>query len=176
MKNIQSLVIGFGVGAVMSGGLFAFAQNKPAEQPKSSERKVKEADVPKAALETLKKMAAGAAFTEFAEEIEHGHKFFEGSWKGPHGNIDGLVTETGDMVELEESVPADQVPAAVKAEVEKSSGKDAKPTYEKKTLILYEAHYKKDGKTHEVIVTPDGRRMEEEKQDGDKDEDEDEKK
>ena len=95
MKNIQSLAIGLGVGAVMSGGLLAFAQNKP-EQPKNYERNVKEGDVPKAALETLKKLAAGAAFTEFAEEVEHGHKFYEGSWKGPHGNIDGLVTEAGE--------------------------------------------------------------------------------
>ena len=39
------------------------------------EREVKEAGVPKAALATLKTLADKATITEFAEEIEHGHRF-----------------------------------------------------------------------------------------------------
>ncbi|MCG3127730.1 MAG: hypothetical protein CHACPFDD_02600 [Phycisphaerae bacterium] len=140
------------------------------------ERKVKQSEVPPAALTALQKLAGGAALTEFAEEIEHGHKYFEGSWKGPDGNVDGLVTETGDVVELEESVPADKVPAGVRAAAEKESGKDAKSAWERKTLYLYEVHFKKDGKGREMIFLADGRRFHEDEgngKEGDKDDDKD---
>jgi hypothetical protein len=157
--------------AAFVGGYVVRAQDKGA--PAASERKVKEAEVPAAALAALKKQAGGAAITEFAEEIEHGGKFYEGSWKGPDGAVDVLVTQAGDLVEIEESVPADKVPAAVRAALEKSAGKDSGATWERKTYIAYEAHYKKDGKGQETLFLPDGRTHseEDEKGEGDKDED-----
>lgn len=79
------------------------------------ERSVKQSDVPAVALAALKKLAGDASFTAFAEEIEHGHKFYEGSWKGPDGNVDALVTEDGNVVEIEESLSTTRIPAAVRA-------------------------------------------------------------
>ena len=73
-----------------------------------------------------------------------------------NGNVDGLVTEAGDLVEIEETIAADKVPAVVNADVKKEA-KDAAVTFEKKTMVLYEAHFKKDGKGHEMVLTPDGR-------------------
>ena len=158
---------------VLIGGMLALAQNKApvGEQ----ERKVKEAEVPKPALEALKKLADKAAITEFAEEIEHGNKFYEGSWAGPTGNVDALVTESGDLVEMEEVVQAEKVPTRVRTESQKQAGKDAKITFEKKTMVLYEIHFKKEGKGQEVIFTPDGRTyIENGDPKGEKDKDEDE--
>ena len=159
-------------GVCLLSGLVALAQNKPPQDKppqdkptqdkpplQEAERKVTEAEVPKAALEGLKKLAGSAAFTEFSEEIEHGGKFYEGSWKGPNGNIDALVTESGDVMEIEERIPAEMAPAGVKAAAEKSAGKDVPTSFEKKTLLLYEIHFKKDGKGHEMIFTADGRRF-----------------
>ncbi len=156
---------------VLCGAMWVAAQDKKAkEEPKESERSVKETEVPAAALAALKKLAAGAAITEFAEEIEHGHKYYEGSWKGADGNIDGLVTEAGDVVELEETVAAPKVPAGVRAAMEKEAGAGAALVYERKTVYFYEAHFKKDGKGREVIMTADARVFHEEG--GDEDEDE----
>ena len=154
--------LGGSVGAtvILLGGLMALAQTKPAVH--DYEKKVKEADVPKAALEALKKLANGAAITEFAEEVEHGHKYYEGSWKGADGNVDGLVTEGGDVVELEEAIATDKVPATVRTAAEKDAGKDTAMKWEKKTVVMYEAHYKKDGKGREIILLPDGRIFHEE--------------
>lgn len=163
-----------GVSLFSVATLVGWAQDK--KQPVEQEREIKEAEVPKAALDALKKLADKAAITEFAEEIEHGHKFYEGSWKGAAGNVDALVTDTGDIVEIEEVIPTDKVPAAARAEVEKAAGKDAKLMWEKKTVVMYEVHFKKDGKGHEMILTPDGRRIEEpkdEKEAEEKDKDED---
>ena len=168
---------GFGLGCtlalILAAGVFVNAQDKPAAV--EQERSVKEKEVPAAALASLKKLAAGAAFTEFAEEIEDGHTFYEGSWKGPDGNVDVLVTDTGELVEIEEEVPSAKVPASVRAEAEKEAGVGANLTWEKKTMVLYEVHFKKNGKGREIILTPDGRRYHEgagDKQDKDEDEDE----
>jgi len=145
---------------------------KDTDPNEESERKVKESEVPAVALEALRTLAAGAPFTEFAEEVEHGHKFYEGSWKGKDGNVDGLVTETGDVVEIEEMLPAASAPAAVRAELSKAAGQDATFEIERKTLFVYEGHFTKAGKTVEMLLTPDGRPYHEEGHGGDHDEDE----
>jgi hypothetical protein len=139
-----------------------------------SERAVKEGDVPPPALAALKKVANGAPLTEFAEEKEHGQTYYEGTFTGPSGKVDVLVTATGDLVEIEESVAADSVPAPVRAAVVKAAGADAKPTFEKKTVVLYEAHFKKADKGQELVLNPDGRPYEEgQEKNGDKDDDDD---
>jgi len=147
----------FGLAIISTAGFVAWAQEK--NKVEEQERQVKEAEVPKPALDALKKLADKATFTEFAEEIEHGHKFYEGSWKGPNGNVDALVTEAGDLVEIEEIISGEKVPAPVRAESEKAAGKDNKVTFEKKTVVMYEIHFKKEGTTQEMIFTPDGRRF-----------------
>lgn len=159
MRNQRWIAAGAASMAVLAGGLWTLAATAAAED---TERKVKESEVPKAALDALKKLAATAPITEFAEEVEGGHKFYEGSWKGPGGNVDALVTDAGDLVEIEEVVAADKVPAAVRAAAEKEAGKDAGLTFEKKTMVLYEIHFKKGDKAQEMIFTPDARRYHEE--------------
>jgi len=83
------------------------------EKAGETERKVTEADVPKAALRALKRQARRAEITEFAEETEHGSTFYEGSWKTKAGaSFDVLVTKAGALVEIEQTIPANKVPAA----------------------------------------------------------------
>ncbi len=86
-------------------------------------------------------------------------------------NVDALVTESGDVVEIEESLPPARIPAAVRAAAEKRAGKDAK--FERKTLYLYEIHFKKNGKNQELIVTADARPYHEDIQQNEKKEDSD---
>lgn len=156
MRKHHILGVGSAVCAIFIVGVIVFAQDKPAQE--EGERKITEAEVPKAALEALKKLAGQAAITEFAEEIEHGHTFYEGSWNGPNGNVDAVVTPSGDLVVLEEIVPAGQVPAAVRTAGDKAADKDAKLTFEKKTMVLYEIHFANNGKGHdEMVFTPDAR-------------------
>jgi len=171
-----SHVMAIALGIILTGSLMVCAQDKKAHENEEQERKVTEAGVPKPALDALRKLSGGAAIEEFAEEIEHGHKFYEGTWKGPKGSIDGLVTESGDVVEIEESIPGSDAPAVVRAETVKAAGADTSVKFEKKTFIVYEIHFRKDGHGREMIFTPDGRRFYEEgvqregrDQDGDED-------
>ncbi|MBI5762640.1 MAG: hypothetical protein HZA51_03855 [Planctomycetes bacterium] len=142
----------------------------PSEEGES-ERKVKESEVPKAALAALKKHAGDNAITEFAEEIEHGCKYYEGSWKTASGHVDVLVTDAGALVEIEEGVSADSIPAAVAAAAEKVAGKGAKLRYEKKTMVMYEVKFEKDKRRHELVLSPDGREHEHEDEQAGKGED-----
>jgi hypothetical protein len=86
-----------------------------------------------------------------------------------------LVTAAGDLVEIEEQVSSDQVPAAVLATVRKAAGRDPGPDFffEKKTSILYEVKFPKGDQRHELLLAPEGRVVEEEveKGKGDKDND-----
>jgi len=147
-------------------------KSKRSTQTGEVERKVKESQVPEAALKTLKRMARDAKITEFAEEIEHGHTFYEGSWKNRSGaNMDVLVTKAGALVEIEQQIETKRLPAAVLKVARKAAGKDAELTCEKKTMILYEIKFRKGDSRHELLLTPDGRRVEEEVEKGKSDDD-----
>jgi hypothetical protein len=157
-------------GAIGADKQKAEKEKKTEKQPtkqEESERSVKASEVPKAAMQTLKKLAAGAEITEFAEEVEHGSTFYEGSWINKAGaKTDVLVTAAGDLVEIEESVEVDQVPKATLAAARKAAGPDNPLRFEKKTVVLYEVKFRKDERGHELLLTPDGRHVEEQVQKG----------
>jgi hypothetical protein len=171
LGRLSVLVIGLSLGLAS-----AVALKRVLADEGESERQVKESEVPPAALQALKKLAGGAAITEFAEEVEHGSKFYEGSWKGPGGNVDGLVTENGDVVEIEEAVSADAVPASVRKTAQREAGDGAKLAFEKKTYILYEVKFKKGDRGRELLLTPYGSRPHEEDEDDEDEDEEDDKK
>ena len=170
-RYFKPVVIVVTVGILACVAAYA-KKGKQSASPKAAEeqeveRKITEAEVPAAALAALKKLAAGAKITEFAEEIEHGHTFYEGSWKNPSGaNVDVVVTPTGDLVEIEEQVSIDKVPAATLKAARKAAGKGIQLAFEKKTMFLYEVKFQKGDIGHELLLTPDGRRVEEEVEKG----------
>ena len=114
--NRRMSVMGVAVAAVVLGsGLLVAAKDKGASE--EQERKVSEQEVPAAALAALRALAGGATIEEFEEEIEHGQKYYEGSWKGTEGKVDALVTEHGDVVEIEETVTAETLKVVAPAGV-----------------------------------------------------------
>jgi hypothetical protein len=156
---------------LLAGGMLAWGPPEKKDQPakpkgEEQERKIEEKDVPKAALEALKKLAAGATLEAFSEEKEHGTTLYEGSWKGTHGKTDALVTADGTVVEIEEAVTGDSVPKAVMEAAKKEAGKDVELRFEKKTITLYEVKFKKGDKRTELVLTPDGRQQEKEEEEG----------
>ncbi len=161
-KCLKLIMIVVLLGIMFCAVSYAVKSNEAVEMGES-ERQVTKAEVPAIVLAALKKQAGGAQITEFAEEIEYGHTFYEGSWKSPDGrNIDCLVTSSGDLVEIEEEVQTGKVPAAVLKEVRKAAGEDTKLAFEKKTMILYEVKFQKGEGRYELLLTPDGRCVEEE--------------
>lgn len=163
-KNLSRIAAGACAASIIAGMAAVHAMEPPKGEER--ERKVKESEVPKPALEALKRLAGGHALTEFSEEVEHGLTYYEGSWKGPNGNVDALVTASGDLVETEEAVPEGSVPKVVLDKARSTAGKDAKLLVEKKTLILYEVKFRNNDRRHEVVYSPDGREHEHEEEGG----------
>lgn len=125
-------------------------------QPGGKERNLKENEVPPAALAALKKLSGGAAFIELEEETHHGRKVYEAEWNGPSGEMEAKVSEAGDVLELEEEMTAESVPAAVRAAAEKLGDKGAKIAYEKATYVLYEVEFRKNGRKYETHLDASG--------------------
>ncbi|MFN0138392.1 MAG: hypothetical protein ACKVS9_19990 [Phycisphaerae bacterium] len=157
-----------GVAVVTIFGAIALAQQA---KPDDTERVIKEAEVPAAALAALKKLAGGNAISEFSEETEHGMKVYEASWKNGDVEMEAEATEAGEILEIEESVAADRVPAAVRTAAEKEAGAGVKISYERTTIYVYEINYRKDNKGHEATITPDGRVSHEQDDNADGDDD-----
>ena len=148
--------------AMTAPALLLYAQDKKgtkAPDKKAAdehERKVKESEVPAAAVAALKKIAAGAEITQYEEEVEQGETFYEGQWKTPNGKMEVLVTPQGDVVEIEEGLAADAIPSAVVATAKKAAGGN-ELQYEKVTEVHYKAKYKQNDLRHKIIVSPTGR-------------------
>ena len=79
------------------------------------EKKIKRSDLPPAVEKTAQAQSAGATIKGFNEEKEHGKTFYEIEMVVNGHMKDVLVDPAGTVVEVEEQVQLDSLPAAVKA-------------------------------------------------------------
>ncbi|MEW6071129.1 MAG: hypothetical protein AB1726_00860 [Planctomycetota bacterium] len=146
--------------AGIAGGWSACPEDEDAAG--ESEREVTGDEVPAAARAALQGLAGKAEITEFAEEVEHGHTFYEGSWTSAAGvRTDALVTPEGTVVEIEEGIDAAKAPVAVLAAARQAGAPDEGLRVERKTTFLYEIKFTAGERRHEKLFTPDGRTYEE---------------
>ena len=126
----------------------------------AAEKRVKMESLPPAVQKTVQEQSKGGTIRGLAEEIEGGKTFYEAELKVNGHNKDLLIDASGAVVEIEEEVALDSVPAAAKAAIEKGAGKGKIATVESVTkdnaIVAYEAKIKTAGKSSEVRVTPDG--------------------
>lgn len=146
------------------------AQNPP-KPGGSHERRVKEADVPAAALSAIKKLSGATPLAEFEEETKNGQKIYEAEWRTAGGHMEAAVTEAGDLIEQEESVAGDAVPKAAVAAAQATAGDKTPLRWVKKTFVVYEVQFKKDNKHHEVLLNAAGQSSGCDDEDGDDDDD-----
>ncbi|HTD58879.1 MAG TPA: hypothetical protein VK672_08290 [Solirubrobacteraceae bacterium] len=125
------------------------------------ERPIKRADLPPAVDSAVAVESRGATIRGFAEEREHGRKYYEAELlvRGHHKDV--LLDSTGTVVEIEKEVPLDSLPAAAKAALTSLArpGRIAKvETLTKRgRLVAYEAQVVSAGKRREIQVGPDGK-------------------
>lgn len=128
--------------------------------------------VPEPARGALFKLAGDANIVKAEREREHGVLVYEAEWVENGTKHEAAVTADGTLVEIEELIPPEKAPAAVRAVIEKHFGADAKVVVERKMIVVYEVEAKIDGKEKEVLVFPTGR-VHEEPDDDHEDDDED---
>jgi hypothetical protein len=127
----------------------------------AQEKKIKRSDLPPAVEKTVAAQTAGATIRGFSTEKEDGKTLYEVGMTVNGHSKDVLITADGTVVEVEEEVALDSLPAEVKSGLQAKAGKGKITQVESLTkrdkLVAYEAHVDTNGKKSEVQVGPDGK-------------------
>lgn len=142
---------------LLLGGSLALAGAAPAQ---SSEKKIKMEDLPPAVQKTVKDLSKGATLRGLSTEVEKGKTIYEAELTVNGHGKDVSMDASGNVLEVEEEVAMDSIPAAAKAAIVKGAGTGKVLKVESVTqggkLVAYEASVQKGAKKSEVRVKPDG--------------------
>jgi hypothetical protein len=132
----------------------------------AQEKKIKRSDLPPAVEKTVATQSAGATVKGFSKEVEKGQTLYEAEMIVNGHTKDILIDTNGAIVEVEEEVAMDALPAEVKAGLQAKAGEGKLVKVETLTkqdkLVAYEAQVTKGGKKSEVQVGPDGKPLDHE--------------
>ena len=127
----------------------------------AKEKKIKRSDLPAAVEKTVASQSEGATIKGFSKEKEDGKTLYEMEMIVNGHTKDVLMDASGAVVEVEEEVAMDALPAEVKAGLQAKAGKGKLLKVESLTkhdkLVAYEAQVDNNGKKSEVQVGPDGK-------------------
>lgn len=129
----------------------------------AQEKKLKREQLPPAVEKTVAAESKGATIRGFATEIENGKRLYEAELVVNGHGKDISMDEQGNIMEIEEEVTMDSLPAEVKEGLTKAAGTGTISKVEsltkKGTLVAYEAVVKTGAKRHEIQVGPDGKKL-----------------
>jgi hypothetical protein len=127
------------------------------------ERKIKRSELPPAVEKTVAAESAGATIQGFSTEVEGGKRLYEVELKVDGHGKDILMDGQGNVVEIEEEVALDSLPAAVREGLTKAAGRGTISRVESLTkrgkLVAYEAVVKFGARRREVQVGPNGEKL-----------------
>jgi hypothetical protein len=130
------------------------------------EKQIKRSDLPAAVQKAVDAQAQGATVKGFSQEKENGKTYYEAELSVNGHSKDVLMDPTGAVVEVEEEVALDSLPAAVKDGLQAKAGKGKLVRVESITkhdkLVAYEAKVHTNGQKSEVQVGPDGKPLDHE--------------
>jgi len=143
-------IANFAVVAALSLTTLALAQ----------EKKIERKDLPPAVEKTVAAQSQGATIRGFSQEKENGQLNYEAELTVDGHSKDILIDANGAVVEIEEQVAIDSLPAPVKDGLQARAG-DGKilkveSLTKKNKLVAYEAVVQSAGKKKEIQVGPDG--------------------
>jgi uncharacterized membrane protein YkoI len=125
-----------------------------------SEKKIQKKDLPAAVQKAMEEKTQGAEIKGYSKEVENGKTFYEVETTVDGRSRDLLYDPTGKLVEVEEEIALDKVPAGARAAIEKAAagGKVRKvEALTKGGTVSYEAAItNKAGKKSEVLFKADG--------------------
>jgi hypothetical protein len=132
----------------------------------AQEKKIKRSDLPPAVEKTVAAESTGATIKGFSTEKENGQTLYEAEMTVNGHSKDISMTADGSIVEIEEQVAFDSLPADVKAGLQTKAGKGkilkVESLTKKGKLVAYEAKVDTNGKKSEVQVGPDGKPLDHE--------------
>jgi hypothetical protein len=152
----MNIVFRFFATAMAIGFIFSIAE--------AQEKKIKREQLPPAVEQTVAKESQGATIKGFATEVEHGQRFYEASLIVSGHSKDILIDRNGKIVEVEEEVTMDSLPASVQDAVKKAAGGGGtielvESLTKNGRLVAYEGHVKRGKKRFEIQVGPNGEKL-----------------
>ena len=132
----------------------------------AQEKKIKRSDLPAAVEKAVVAQSQGATIRGFSVEIGIEHTYYEAELMVDGYSKDVLMDANGHVVEVEEHVAMNSLPAAVRDGLQAKAGKGRLLRVESITkrgnLVAYEAKVLTDGRKSEVQVSPDGKLLDHE--------------
>lgn len=131
-----------------------------------AERQVKKSELPAAVQKTADAQSAGATVRGYAKDTEDGKLEYELQLVVDGHSKDVTIDPQGNLLEIEEQVALDALPANVRDGLQTRAGKGKITKVEsltkKGSLVAYEAQVMTDGKHSEIQVGPDGQKLDHE--------------
>jgi hypothetical protein len=117
--------------------------------------------LPAAVQRTVDEQSRGATIRGYGSETEDGKLQYEVEMTVNGHSRDVLIAPDGTLLEIEEQVTIDSLPAAVREGLKQQAGAGSITNVESitkhGTLVAYEAHVRTGTKRSEVQVGPDGK-------------------
>ena len=133
----------------------------PATSAVSQEKKIDRSQLPPAVEAAVAAQSQGATVRGFSEEKEKGQTYYEAELMVGGRSKDVLMDAQGNVVEIEEQVAIESLPAAVRDGLRAKAGKGKLMKVESITkqgkLVAYEAKVLTGKKRSEIQVGPDGK-------------------
>jgi len=116
-------------------------------------------DLPPAVQKAVQDQTKGLTVKGLAKEVEDGKTFYEAETTVNGHSKDFLFDTTGKLVEIEEEVSLDSVPAAVKTALEAEGKVLLVETVTKGKTVTYEGTVEKNGKKSEIPMDANGKKI-----------------
>jgi uncharacterized membrane protein YkoI len=127
----------------------------------AKEKQIQRSQLPPAVETAVVAQTHGAIIRGFSEETDKGQTYYEAELEISGHTKDILIDAQGNLVEIEEEVALDALPAAVREGLQTKAAGGKLTKVESLTkqgkLVAYEAQVLTKGKTSEVQVGPDGK-------------------
>ncbi|MBI5153984.1 PepSY-like domain-containing protein [Candidatus Poribacteria bacterium] len=142
--------------AFLAGAAF-FATADEAEEKEDDGAPIAAADIPAAVRKTAESAVPGAAIQSAVLEDEDGAKVYEVKLKTADGReIEVMTSPDGALIEIEESVTEQQLPAAVLKTLHEVLPGGKTDEIEKKTVVVYEIEKEAGGSSYELLLDSNG--------------------
>ena len=124
------------------------------------EKQVKRSDLPAPVQRTADEQSQGATVRGYSSEIEEGKQVYEVEMTVSGHGKDVTIAADGTVLEVEEQVALEALPAALREALQKKAGAGTITKVESLTkggkLVAYEAQVRTQGKRSEIQVGPNG--------------------
>jgi uncharacterized membrane protein YkoI len=145
------------------GAVILVATLTATETAYGQEKRITRQQLPAAVDSAVTVQTRNAKLRGLSEEREKGHTYYEAELRAGGYNRDVLMDSSGVVVEVEQQVSLDALPASLKAALAKEAGDGRITKVETLSkhgrLVAYEADVVSKGRPREIQVGPDGQKL-----------------